>query len=161
MNEPTQKTDTYLESALRESGCAGIGFTAVENVERLREELAAVKADREHIREWGRRCQDEMEHQARLAMDATYERGRARRAADDLSERAMTVAFDLDAARDRIKELEAERDALRLCSANISDSENAFVAHEELASTRAESDQLRADLDKALARLVTAKEGSE
>ena len=57
----TPRTDAMLEVNGLRCGCAEKPIDLCEQLER---ELAAVSAEREHIREWAIRCQDEMEKQA-------------------------------------------------------------------------------------------------
>lgn len=52
----------------------GFHFVPLHVSRKLERELAAVTADREKIRDWGIRCQNEMEHQSRLFMDMKAQR---------------------------------------------------------------------------------------
>ena len=68
MPAPTPETDAMFTDNVPEDA------QIVAFCERLERERNAARAEREKIREWAGRCQQEMEHQARIAMDFKSER---------------------------------------------------------------------------------------
>jgi len=93
---PTPETDAMFTDNVPEDAQI-VAFCA-----RLERERNAARAEREKIREWAGRCQQEMEHQARIAMDFKSERDAARAEQDiafSLSEHAMFCVHHTDAER--------------------------------------------------------------
>jgi hypothetical protein len=65
---PTPETDAMFTNNVPEDA------QILAFCERLEIQRNAARAEREKIREWAGRCQQEMEHQARIAMDFKSER---------------------------------------------------------------------------------------